>query len=149
MICIGDKAMSIVVLLNLLDHETGHIASLHDNKDGGEKLGRECECDNATGIKPNWMPHLCRAVTELKEVVRKLGMSGHFAGSLEAEDQQIKNKTITLEDKGRELKAPNALVWHIYCAISDFVTVRDFCDSVRFCDKLSSVPAPPALCRYP
>ena len=66
---------------------------------------------NVTGIKPNWMPRLCRAVTELKEVVRKLGMSSHFAGSLEAEDQQIKNKTITLEDKGGELKAPNRMHW--------------------------------------
>jgi hypothetical protein len=40
----------------------------------------------------------------LQEIVRHLWRAHHLTSSLQAENEEIKDKTIVLEDEGRELK---------------------------------------------
>jgi hypothetical protein len=49
-------------------------------------------------------------IPELQEVVRALRWTSNFAGTLETKQQKVKNKSIVLENKRRELKATNHTV---------------------------------------
>ena len=62
---------------------------------------------NITGIQADGVTSLCSRIAILQEVIRHLWRTGHFAGSLQAKNEEIKDKTVVLEDKGRELKTTN------------------------------------------
>ncbi|KAG8786458.1 hypothetical protein FRC12_016526 [Ceratobasidium sp. 428] len=55
----------------------------------------------------HWVASLSRAVAELEEVVGQLWRARHFACALQAEDEEIENQVIVLEDECRKLKTAN------------------------------------------
>src|SRR5258708_11819874 len=56
------------------------------------------------------MPCLGCGVTELKEIIGHLWRPSHLASPLQAQDENIKHKTIILEDEGRKLETTNHTV---------------------------------------
>ena len=65
---------------------------------------------NVTGVQPDRMARLGCRVTVLQEVVRHLQWTGHLARALQAENEEIKDETIVLEDESQELEASNQTV---------------------------------------
>lgn len=67
----------------------------------------------------NWMGCFRCNILERQEIVRHLRWTGHFAGSLQAQDEQIQDETIVLRDERRELKTSNNAI--TVCVVHVFV----------------------------
>jgi hypothetical protein len=74
-------------------------------------ISREAEEDmnaiDVARVEADRMAGFGGAVSELQEVVGKLRRTGHFARTLQAEDEQVEYETVILEDEGGELKTTN------------------------------------------
>lgn len=83
---------------------------------------------NVTRVETNWVTNLSWGVAELKEVVGRLGRTGHFAGSLESENEDVENETVVLEDETGELESSNHSesvdVGHVLVSENDVVLAR-------------------------
>jgi hypothetical protein len=62
---------------------------------------------NITGVQADGVTSLCSRIAILQEVIGHLWRTGHFASLLQAKNEEITDKTVVLEDKGRELKTTN------------------------------------------
>ena len=62
---------------------------------------------NITGAQAYGVTGLCSRIARLQEVIEHLWRTGHFPSLLQAKNEEIKDETIVLEDKGRELRTTN------------------------------------------
>lgn len=73
---------------------------------------------DVAGVEANGMSGFGGTITVLEEVVRELQRTGHFTGTLEAEDEEIEDEAIVLEDESGELKTTDEAisvgVRHVY-----------------------------------
>ena len=85
-------------------------------------FGSEAEEDvnaiDVTRVKTDGVARFGGGITILQEVVGHLWRTRHLAGPLQAQDQQVKNQPVVLEDEGGELEAADKTVSvrmrHIY-----------------------------------
>ncbi len=59
---------------------------------------------DVTGVEPDRVASFSGGIPILQEVVGHLRGSSHLAGSMETENEQIKDKAVVLEDESRKLK---------------------------------------------
>ena len=64
---------------------------------------------NITGVQADGVTSLCSRITILQEVIGHLWRTSHFVSSLQAKNEEIKDKTVVLKDKGRESKTINEI----------------------------------------
>ena len=76
---------------------------------GGE-AEHDVEAVDVAGVEANGMSGFSGTITVLEEVVRELRRTGHFTGTLEAEDEEIEDKPVVLEHESRELKTPDKAI---------------------------------------
>jgi len=61
-------------------------------------------------VQPDGMSHFGRDVLKREEVVGHLWRSSHFAGTLQSEHQEVKNKSVVLDDERGELETADDAV---------------------------------------